>query len=90
MIPFNFWTCWTLKNKDGGLAKAIPLLLCGGWSKAFVWPWFGRSNAAEKKQPQVPGVASLVVSAAQAKATCPRPKCKPMPPKYYVLSQKMS
>ena len=54
-------------------------------SKAFVCPWFGRSNAAAKMQPQVPGVASLVVSAAQAKATCPRPKCKPMPLKKFCL-----
>ena len=51
---------------------------------SLVW----EKQCRSKVQPQVPGMANLVVSAPQVKATCPRPKFKPMPPKYYVLFPK--
>jgi hypothetical protein len=73
---FRHFGCW--KTRMVVWPKPSPFFCVVVGSKAFVCAWFRRSNAATKKKPQVPGVASLV-SAAEAKTSCPGAQVRASP-----------
>jgi hypothetical protein len=77
-----------LKNKDGGLAKAIPLLLCGGWVQGVCLPLVSEKQCRNKEEATGSRCGKFGVSCRGKDLMSRGPGAgKPTPPKYDVLSQ---
>ena len=77
-----------LKNKDGGLAKAIPLLLCGGWVQGVCLCLVSEKQCRNKEEATGSRCGKFGVSCRGKDLMSRGPGAgKPTPPKYDVLSQ---